>query len=197
MHLLLVSILCFQSLFCNYKPPARKSNRKFLTRKSRAIMQLIHTDREQIAIDNRMMARALEQARLAAVVGEVPVGAVVVDADGSILAEAGNDCINALDPSGHAEMRALRQASRAVGNYRLPGVTVYVTLEPCPMCAALMVHARIFRLVFGAVDPKGGAVVSKYQIGRDGLLNHNFTVTGGVCAEECSRLLRDFFRKRR
>lgn len=144
-----------------------------------------------------MMARALTQARLAADMGEVPVGAVVVDGAGKILAEAGNNCIDASDPSGHAEMAALRRAAQVVGNYRLPGVTVYVTLEPCPMCAALMVHARIARLVFGAVDPKGGGVASKYQIGSDGLLNHAFTVTGGVCAEECSRLLRDFFRNRR
>ena len=163
----------------------------------REIAQSIPVDREQTAIDNRMMARALTQARLAAIAGEVPVGAVVVADDGTILAEAGNDCINAADPSGHAEMRALRQAARVVGNYRLPGVTVYVTLEPCPMCAALLVHARIARLVFGAIDPKGGAVVSKYQIGRDGLLNHGFAVTGGICADECSCLLRDFFRNRR
>jgi tRNA(adenine34) deaminase len=144
-----------------------------------------------------MMARALTQARLAAAMGEVPVGAVVVDGAGNILAEAGNNCIDASDPSGHAEMAALRRAAQVVGNYRLPGVTVYVTLEPCPMCAALMVHARIARLVFGAVDPKGGGVASQYQIGSDGLLNHSFTVTGGVCADECSRLLRDFFRNRR
>jgi len=144
-----------------------------------------------------MMARALTQARLAAAMGEVPVGAVVVDEVGNFLAEAGNNCIDASDPSGHAEMAALRRAAQVVGNYRLPGVTVYVTLEPCPMCAALMVHARIARLVFGAVDPKGGGVASQYQIGSDGLLNHGFTVTGGVCAEECSRLLRDFFRNRR
>lgn len=163
----------------------------------REIVQSIPADREDTALDNRMMARALTQARLAAIAGEVPVGAVVVAADGAILAEAGNDCINAADPAGHAEMRALRQAARLVGNYRLPGVTVYVTLEPCPMCAALLVHARIARLVFGAIDPKGGAVVSKYRIGRDGLLNHGFAVTGGICADECSRLLRDFFRNRR
>jgi len=154
-------------------------------------------DKQWQSDDDRMMARALTQARLAAAMGEVPVGAVVVAADGTILAEAGNNCIAAADPSGHAEMRALRQAALALDNYRLPGVTVYVTLEPCPMCAALLVHARIDRLVFGAVDPKGGAVVSKYRIGSDGLLNHGFTVTGGVCAEECGRLLQDFFRKRR
>jgi tRNA(adenine34) deaminase len=147
--------------------------------------------------DETMMQRALAQARLAGIAGEVPIGAVVVDASGAIVAEAGNDCINASDPAGHAEMRAVRQAAQRVGNYRLPGVTVYATLEPCPMCAALLVHARVARLVFGALDPKGGAIVSKYRIASDGLLNHAFAITGGVCAEECSHLLRNFFQSRR
>ncbi|WP_366145326.1 tRNA adenosine(34) deaminase TadA [uncultured Desulfobulbus sp.] len=144
-----------------------------------------------------MMARALELARRAAAAGEVPVGAVVVAADGAILAEAGNTCVRDSDPSGHAEMVAVRLAGRRLGNYRLPGTTLYVTLEPCAMCAALLVHARIDRLVFGAFDPKAGAVVSRYRIGSDGLLNHSFTVTGGVLAEECGRLLREFFQNRR
>ncbi len=148
-------------------------------------------------LDRHMMALALTQARLAGEAGEVPVGALVLAADGTILAQAGNDCIAASDPAGHAEMRALRQAAALLGNYRLPGVTVYVTLEPCAMCAALMVQARIARLVFGALDPKTGAVASKYQIGSDGLLNHRFAVTGGVLAGECATLLRDFFRQRR
>ncbi len=151
----------------------------------------------QIIFDREMMHRALAQARIAALQGEVPVGAVVVGKDGTILAEAGNCCIVDSDPSGHAEMRAIRLASQKLGNYRLPGTTVYVTLEPCPMCAALLVHARVARVVFGAEDPKGGAVVSKYRIGNDGLLNHAFAVTGGVCAEECGQILQDFFRKRR
>jgi Cytosine/adenosine deaminases len=144
-----------------------------------------------------MMARALYQARLAADAGEVPVGAVVVAVDGTILAEAGNNCIAAVDPAGHAEIRALRRAARVAGNYRLPGVTVYVTLEPCPMCAALLVHARIGRLVFGASDPKGGGVLSQYHIGNDGLLNHRFSVTAGVRVEECGQLLHEFFQGRR
>ncbi len=153
--------------------------------------------RELAVIDCIMMNRALDQARLAAAVGEVPVGAVVLGADGAILAEAGNNCVTCSDPSGHAEMVALRQAALAINNYRLPGVTVYVTLEPCAMCAALMVHARIGRLVFGALDPKAGAIVSRYHIGSDGLLNHRFSVTSEVLAEECSSLLRAFFRSRR
>ena len=144
-----------------------------------------------------MMTRALELARRAAAAGEVPVGAVVVAADGAILAEAGNTCVRDSDPSGHAEMVAVRLAGRRLGNYRLPGTTLYVTLEPCAMCAALLVHARIDRLVFGAFDPKAGAVVSRYRIGSDGLLNHSFTVTGGVLTEECGRLLREFFQNRR
>jgi tRNA(adenine34) deaminase len=147
--------------------------------------------------DVRMMERALMQARMAGAVGEVPVGAVIVGADGMILAEMGNNCVGQSDPSGHAEMVAIRAAAQAMNNYRLPGVTVYVTLEPCAMCAALMVHARISRLVFGAIDLKSGGIVSKYHIGGDGLLNHSFTVTGGVMAEECSHLLRDFFQNRR
>jgi len=147
--------------------------------------------------DLQMMRRALQQARHAADLGEVPVGAVVVDDTGNILAEAGNNCIQASDPSGHAEMRALRLAAKAVDNYRLPNTTLYVTLEPCPMCAALLVHARISRLVYGATDPKGGAIDSKYRIGSDGLLNHGFSITGGVLAEECGQILRDFFRRRR
>jgi tRNA(adenine34) deaminase len=144
-----------------------------------------------------MMARALELARRAAAAGEVPVGALVVAADGLVLAEAGNTCVGNSDPSGHAEMVAVRLAGRRLGNYRLPGTPLYVTLEPCAMCAALLVHARIDRLVFGAFDPKAGAVVSRYRIGSDGLLNHSFTVTGGVLAEECGRLLREFFQNRR
>jgi tRNA(adenine34) deaminase len=160
-------------------------------------MRLTPADDKDPAHDCRMMERALAQARLAATAGEVPVGAVVVDADGEILAEEANNCIEASDPAGHAEMRAVRQAARIIGNYRLPGTTVYVTLEPCPMCASMLVHARVARLVFGAADPKSGAVVSKYRIGSDGLLNHVFSVTGGVCAEECSDILRDFFRNRR
>lgn len=152
---------------------------------------------EVLAHDIKMMERALVQARMVGTVGEVPVGAVIVGADGKVLAEKGNNCLSMKDPSGHAEMVAIREAALAMNNYRLPGVTVYVTLEPCAMCAALMVHARVSRLVFGAFDPKGGGIVSKYHIGADGLLNHSFAVTGGVLADECSDLLRDFFQKRR
>lgn len=160
-------------------------------------MDAITKGLELAAVDGIMMNRALQQARLAAARGEVPVGAVVLGTDGAILAEAGNNCVTRSDPSGHAEMVALRLAALTVNNYRLPGVTVYVTLEPCAMCAALMVHARIGRLVFGALDPKAGAVASQYHIGSDGLLNHRFAVTGEVLADQCSSLLRTFFQNRR
>ena len=125
------------------------------------------------------------------------MGAILVNSDGDVLASAGNETVLAHDPVGHAEIRVLRMASERVENYRLPDTTLYVTLEPCAMCAAAMVHARINRLVFGATDSKTGAVVSKYNIGSDGRLNHAFSVTSGVLEDECSRLLRDFFQKRR
>ncbi len=147
--------------------------------------------------DLRMMGLALGQARDAAARGEVPVGAVLVDSTGRLLAAAGNNCVGANDPAGHAEMLVLRQAAGILGNYRLPGTTVYVTLEPCAMCAAAMVHARIERLVFGAADPKAGAIISRYRIGTDGVLNHYFTVRGGILEIECGRQLKNFFRNRR
>lgn len=143
------------------------------------------------------MQIALRKAGESGAKGEVPVGAVLVDSDGVVLASAGNETVCCHDPVGHAEIRVLRMAAEMLGNYRLPGTTLYVTLEPCAMCAAAMVHARIARLVFGASDPKTGAVVTKYGIGRDGLLNHTFAVTHGVMAEECSRMLREFFLERR
>ena len=143
-----------------------------------------------------MMRLALAEAEAAAQQGEVPVGAILLH-DGQVLARAGNRTVQASDPVGHAEIRALRRAAAHVGNYRLPGATLYVTLEPCPMCAGALVHARISRLVFGATDPKGGGVVSRYAIGCDGRLNHSFAVTGGVLSDECAGLLRTFFQKRR
>ncbi|WP_084456786.1 tRNA adenosine(34) deaminase TadA [Desulfogranum mediterraneum] len=147
--------------------------------------------------DHRLMGIALECARGSAAIDEVPVGAVLVDEGGTILAACGNNCIRANDPAGHAEIRALRSAAEQVANYRLPGTTIYVTLEPCAMCAAAMIHARVARVVYGAADPKTGAITSRYQLGSDGLLNHSFSVTSGVRQEECSRLLKDFFKQRR
>lgn len=147
--------------------------------------------------DYEMMEKAIRCALESSSIGEVPVGAVLVDEKGAVLAACGNNCIDGQDPTGHAEMRALRLGAKLKGNYRLPGTTMFVTLEPCAMCAAAMVHARVGRVVFGAFDPKTGAVVSRYNIGTDGLLNHSFSVTSGVLAERCSKLLTDFFKLRR
>jgi tRNA(adenine34) deaminase len=146
--------------------------------------------------DEAFMARALALAREAAARGEVPVGAVVV-LDGQVIGEGANGPIARQDPTAHAEILALRRAGAAVGNYRLPGATLYVTLEPCAMCAGAMVHARVERLVFGAPDPKSGAAGGVFDIVRSPRLNHRLEVTGGVLGEACGELLRGFFRDRR
>ncbi|MBU0480279.1 MAG: tRNA adenosine(34) deaminase TadA [Proteobacteria bacterium] len=149
------------------------------------------------SVDHDFMRMALAEAEAAAGRGEVPIGAVVVSPTGKILARAGNSPIGRNDPVAHAEILALREAGRAAGNYRLTGCTVYVTLEPCVMCAGAMVHARIGHLVYGAPDPKGGGVRSCYKIGSDGLLNHELQITGGILAEESAGLLREFFKEKR
>ncbi|MCX5864985.1 MAG: tRNA adenosine(34) deaminase TadA [Deltaproteobacteria bacterium] len=143
------------------------------------------------------MEVALGEAQLAAERGEVPIGAVLVDAAGQIIAQNGNRTIELCDPGAHAEMLVLRQAGRLLGNYRLPGTTLYVTLEPCVMCAGALVHARVSHLVYGAIDPKAGGVVSLFQVGQDTRLNHLLAVEGGLLAEESAILLKDFFRQRR
>ncbi len=143
------------------------------------------------------MALALEQAALAAEIGEVPVGAVVLDADGVVIGCGYNRTITDHDPTAHAEIVALRDAARRVGNYRLPGTRVYVTLEPCTMCMGAMVHARVAHVVFGAADPKTGACGSVLDIASLGQINHHTQVTGGVMADTCGALLSDFFRQRR
>lgn len=147
--------------------------------------------------DHRFMAMAYAEAVAAGRRDEVPVGAVLVDAEGRILGRDGNRTIELSDPSAHAEMRVLRAAGAAVGNYRLEGATIFVTLEPCLMCMGAMIHARLARLVFASLDPKTGAAVSRYQIGRDHLLNHRLAVAQGPMANECGELLRDFFKIRR
>lgn len=146
--------------------------------------------------DFHYMAKAIRQAELAAEQGEVPVGAIIVLADGQQFL-AHNEPITLNDPSAHAEMRAIRAACAAVGNYRLAEATLYVTLEPCSMCAGAIVHARIGRVVYGTDDPKTGAVTSLYHMLADKRLNHQPTVTAGIMAEECSALLKTFFRHRR
>jgi tRNA(adenine34) deaminase len=142
------------------------------------------------------MDRALALARGAAARGEVPVGALVVRA-GAVIGQGGNAPIATNDPTAHAEIAALREAGAAAGNYRLPDCTLYVTLEPCAMCAGAIIHARIARLVFGARDPKTGACGSIVDLFAEPRLNHHAAVTGGVRAEACARLLADFFAARR
>jgi tRNA(adenine34) deaminase len=143
------------------------------------------------------MRLALEEADLAAAHGDVPIGAVVVSRDGVVLAREHNRRELDSDPTAHAELLALREATRHLSGWRLEGATVYVTLEPCAMCAGALVNARIARLVFGATDPKAGAVVSLFQIGSDARLNHRFEIEGGMLAEEGGRRLSDFFAARR
>lgn len=146
--------------------------------------------------DIDFMRLALAQARLAAERGEVPVGAVLVQ-DGKVIGEGFNQPITSLDPSAHAEMVAIRQAATALQNYRLPGTTLYVTLEPCTMCSGLLIHSRIGRLVYGASEPRSGAVASRSQTLDQPWMNHRVQVEGGVLAEECGALLSAFFRERR
>lgn len=148
------------------------------------------------AQDKTYMALALEEAAAAAAEGEVPIGAVVV-CDSEVVARAHNRREIDHDPSAHAEFAAMVQASQTLGRWRLTGCTVYVTLEPCLMCAGLMVNARIDRCVYGAADPKGGALGTLYDLSHDARLNHEFAVEAGVCADESADLLRSFFRARR
>jgi tRNA(adenine34) deaminase len=142
------------------------------------------------------MQRALDLALEASHAGEVPVGAVLV-LDDEVIGEGFNAPISRTDPTAHAEIRALRQGAERARNYRLPGSTLYVTLEPCAMCAGAIVHARVARLVFGAADPKTGACGSVIDLFSQSRLNHHTQVVGGVLAEDCSRVLRNFFALRR
>jgi tRNA(adenine34) deaminase len=148
------------------------------------------------AIDEQWMAQALALAEAAAARGEVPVGAVLV-CDDAVVGRGGNAPIAHHDPTAHAEIAALREAARGVGNYRLPGCTLYVTLEPCAMCAGAILHARLARLVFGARDPKTGACGSVIDLFAERRLNHHTAVTAGVAAEACGALLTRFFAARR
>src|SRR5262245_29002622 len=146
--------------------------------------------------DDGWMGEALALAAAAGGRGEVPVGAVIVK-DGAIVGRGGNAPITASDPTAHAEIAALREAARTLGNYRLPGCDLYVTLEPCAMCAGAIMHARLSRLVYGASDPKTGACGSVVDLFGEPRLNHHPAVAGGVRAEQCARLLADFFAVRR
>lgn len=139
------------------------------------------------------MSLALEEGRLAALHGDVPVGAVVVGPDGAVLARGHNRREVDADPTAHAEIVAIREAARARGHWRLDGCTLFVTLEPCAMCAGALVNSRLSRLVFGASDPKAGAVTSLFEIGRDARLNHRFEVEAGLMTAEAVALLQGFF----
>jgi tRNA(adenine34) deaminase len=150
----------------------------------------------QAELDRQFMQQALDQAMLAGAAGEVPVGAVLVR-DGQIISTGFNQPIGNSDPSAHAEMMALRTAAQDESNYRLPGTTLYVTLEPCTMCAGAMLHARVERVVFGAADPKTGAAGSVLNVFSEKQINHQTQVEGGIMSEECGQVLRNFFKERR
>src|SRR6266404_170485 len=146
--------------------------------------------------DIQFMEEALAEARVAAAAGEVPIGAILVH-DGKILARSGNRTIRDNDPTAHAEMVVLREAARLLGNYRLAYTTLYVTIEPCSMCAGAIIQARVPRLVYGADDPKGGAVRSCFEMLTHPRLNHQVEVTGGVLAADCAAVIQFFFSQRR
>ncbi|MBR2835746.1 MAG: tRNA adenosine(34) deaminase TadA [Coriobacteriales bacterium] len=148
------------------------------------------------SLDEQFMRIALEEAALAAAIDEVPIGAVVV-CNGEVVARAHNMRETDADPSAHAEFTALVQAANTLNRWRLTGCTVYVTLEPCLMCAGLMINARIDRCVYGAPDPKGGALGTLYDVSHDPRLNHEFEVTSGVLEQECAQALKTFFARRR
>jgi tRNA(adenine34) deaminase len=140
---------------------------------------------------------ALAEARSAGNSGEVPVGAVLVAADGTVIARARNQTIERSDPTAHAEILAIRQGGRALGNYRLIDTALYVTVEPCLMCMGAIIHARVARLVFGAQDPRWGGAGSLYDFAGDHRLNHHPVVISGILSEACAKLMRDFFRSKR
>jgi len=150
----------------------------------------------QAELDQQYMRIAIEQAQLAAQSGEVPVGAVLVR-DGQVISKAFNKPIANHDPSAHAEILTLREAALVEQNYRIPGATLYVTLEPCAMCSGAMLHARVGRVVYGASDPKTGAAGSVLDLFSSKQINHQTSVEGGIMGEECGQLLRDFFKGRR
>jgi tRNA(adenine34) deaminase len=146
--------------------------------------------------DTQFMQAAIDEAHGAAAASEVPIGAVMVH-EGKIVAQSGNRTIRDVDPTAHAEIVVLREAARVLGNYRLAGTTLYVTIEPCSMCAGAMIQARVARLVYGAEDPKGGAVRSCFEVLTHPQLNHQVEITSGILAGECAAVIQAFFAKRR
>ena len=151
---------------------------------------------DDAVIDERYMKMAIKEAEQAARSGEVPVGAVLVKG-GRVLAEGHNQCMKQSDPTAHAEVLVLRKGAKALGNYRLKDTIMYVTAEPCPMCLSAMIHARVSRLVFGTLEPKFGAVESRFCLLRKNGLNHHVEVTGGILEKECTEILKSFFKNRR
>ena len=143
------------------------------------------------------MTLAIAQALAAEHMGEVPVGAILVDAAGQVIAQDHNRTISDCDPSAHAEMNVLRRAARQVQNYRLLSTTLYVTVEPCAMCMGAIIHARVKRVVYGTPDPKWGAAESLYHLGQDPRFNHQVDVVNGICADRCRSIMQTFFRNRR
>ncbi|MGJ8692153.1 MAG: tRNA adenosine(34) deaminase TadA [Thalassotalea sp.] len=173
-----------------------KKNNASAETNSKANTNAVELDNATAERDAFFMARAYALAHQAEQINEIPVGAVVV-ANGEIIGEGYNQSITLNDPSAHAEMLAIRQAGQSLNNYRLIDCTLYVTLEPCPMCAGLLVHSRISRLVFAAADEKTGAAGSVMNLTQHDVLNHQVSVTAGVMADECSSLLSSFFKRRR
>ena len=168
-----------------------------LTQPTKSDAWLLLGQTMSVSLDEQFMDQALYQARLSLDAGEVPVGAVLVVEEGKLVAHAHNFPISLNDPTAHAEILALRQAAEILGNYRLPGTTLYVTMEPCLMSTGALMYARIKRLVFGATDAKAGACVSLYRIPEDSRLNHRLEVTAGVREAECRELMQKFFQERR
>ena len=148
-------------------------------------------------LPDKLMELALIEAKKAGQMGEVPIGAILVDSDGAILSAAHNRTINLADPTAHAEILALREAAAKINNYRLLNTTLYVTVEPCIMCMGAIVHARVSKVVFGAADPKWGAAGSLYNFAEDERLNHRVAIIAGVMGKDCQTLIQDFFRIRR
>ena len=158
--------------------------------------ETVTIDNPQLTTDEYWMQRALELARQAEELGEVPVGAIVV-LDNNLIGKGWNQSITAHDPTAHAEIVAIRDASHHVTNYRLCNASLYVTLEPCTMCAGAIIHARIKRLVYGAMDPKTGAAGSVFNVLQSDLHNHKVDISNGILASECSNILQTFFQERR
>lgn len=168
-----------------------------MTLKNTSIDAHNHIKLDSSIVDKKFMRLAIRQARLSEKIGEVPVGAVIVDKNGKILASATNLREKQKTTLGHAELVAIHRACKKLGSWRLLDCTLYVTLEPCYMCAGALLQSRISRVVFASHDPKGGALETLAQIGNDSRLNHRFAVTAGVLADECSQLLKQFFKAKR